>query len=661
MSSRGLPGRRPLQQGGQNGMSLAGIACCCFITGIVSHVGLLTVLPPANGPSSPASRTGPRERVMLSQIDNLQRQLAQRNTEILELRATAPQPLFKVLSVESQKVDAVAAPPVDLLEVLPPHKSDAAPQEPGETYNLGGRPHFTDLSTVGAASQTETSVGSSAGTLSSPNGCEFQGPLPGYLPECSRDPCDIFRSVEAALTACSVQASCGGVTYTGPASSSFELRSGFKPLSSPDGETSYLRRCSGGPADAPPKAEAFATDGTWSHGNVEAKAGLVVVHQKDPLPPWYEPSSDGFVGEDALDDIGSFVEGLPTIYLKVASYRDELCHMSITDAFNRANHPERIFVGVVEQNAQGDVPCLQVDGHRPDWTCPDDPLAPQPTLCRWASHIRLYKQHAKDATGPTFARHVGDRMYRGEYFVLQTDAHMSFVQGWDDDVVGQFDATSNLNAVLTTYPTEVNGALDANFHSKHHTSPVMCATGFTSEGLLRHGSAIEIWPMFGKSPVLEPFWAAGFSFARGHFALRVPYDCCTPMMFQGEEIDIAVRAWTQGYDIYTPHNSVAFHPYSRKSKPPMFWENANAHKGEGMRSARRVQGLIKIGSPPESSYDTTGSSMYGVGIKRSADDFYDLFGIDRMFFSFQLSAQSLCIKPICVKHHPSPLRLFFSK
>jgi len=78
-----------------------------------------------------------------------------------------------------------------------------------------------------------------------------------------------------------------------------------------------------------------------------------------------------------------------------------------------------------------------------------------PTLCRWANHVRLYKQHARDATGPTFARHVGDRLYRGEYFVLQTDAHMTFVQGWDMDITRQFDATGNDRAVLTTYPTEV--------------------------------------------------------------------------------------------------------------------------------------------------------------------------------------------------------------
>jgi hypothetical protein len=40
-----------------------------------------------------------------------------------------------------------------------------------------------------------------------------------------------------------------------------------------------------------------------------------------------------------LDEIGSFVGGRPTIFLKVASYRDELCHITIKDAFEKATHP----------------------------------------------------------------------------------------------------------------------------------------------------------------------------------------------------------------------------------------------------------------------------------------------------------------------------------
>ena len=143
------------------------------------------------------------------------------------------------------------------------------------------------------------------------------------------------------------------------------------------------------------------------------------------------------------------------------------------------------------------------------------------------------------------------------------------------------------------------------------TTPVMCKSEFTGDGLLRHLSAMEIYPPFGPSPVLHPFWAAGISFSRGHFVARVPYDCCLPMMFQGEEISMAARAWSHGYDFYSPVESVVFHPYddrarpladeraeralpsfskryNRKSKPKMFWENANQARRRrgGARSAR---------------------------------------------------------------------------
>ena len=47
-------------------------------------------------------------------------------------------------------------------------------------------------------------------------------------------------------------------------------------------------------------------------------------------------------------------------------------------------------------------------------------------------------------------------------------------------------------------------------------------------------------------PMLHAFWGAGQSFARGHFIVRVPYDPHTPMVFMGEEILVAVKAWTRG-------------------------------------------------------------------------------------------------------------------
>ena len=53
---------------------------------------------------------------------------------------------------------------------------------------------------------------------------------------------------------------------------------------------------------------------------------------------------------------------------------------------------------------------------------------------------------------------------------------------------------------------------------------------------LRHGAQPEEEPVIREGPQLQPFWAAGFSFSRGHFKVQVPYDAYQPMVFQVSDI-----------------------------------------------------------------------------------------------------------------------------
>jgi hypothetical protein len=77
---------------------------------------------------------------------------------------------------------------------------------------------------------------------------------------------------------------------------------------------------------------------------------------------------------------------------------------------------------------------------------------------------------------------------------------------------------------------------------KLHTifrQPIMCNTYYEggAQGLhLRHGSQPERHPKIHGTPQLQPWWAAGYSFSRGHFIVNVPYDYLQPMIFQGEEM-----------------------------------------------------------------------------------------------------------------------------
>jgi len=104
-----------------------------------------------------------------------------------------------------------------------------------------------------------------------------------------------------------------------------------------------------------------------------------------------------------------------TIYVAIASYRDWQCRDTVTSIFSRAQHPERVRVGVVDQIVEGeDGPC-----DAPHQPCKDDPEQP---ICKYKSQLDVFQVEASLSIGPVFARHIGHRLYRGEYYYMQSDA-----------------------------------------------------------------------------------------------------------------------------------------------------------------------------------------------------------------------------------------------
>lgn len=138
--------------------------------------------------------------------------------------------------------------------------------------------------------------------------------------------------------------------------------------------------------------------------------------------------------------IGSKVNGMETIFMVFPSYRDILCSETITSAFSRAEHPGRLFVGVVEQSEPADKGCLDITV-----PCSADP---NQAICKYRNQISVYHMDAHDSTGPVTSRHFGDQLYRGEYFVMQTVSHVQFVRHWDSHIIEQWRETGNEMAVL---------------------------------------------------------------------------------------------------------------------------------------------------------------------------------------------------------------------
>jgi len=329
---------------------------------------------------------------------------------------------------------------------------------------------------------------------------------------------------------------------------------------------------------------------------------------------------------------------LETIFIAIASYRDFQCRQTIESAFIRAKYPQRLRIAVVDQYDHNASP----NDDEPICSQTADPCSTHPNqiLCKYAAQIDFYSMDAKLAVGPVFARHLGQRMYRGEYFAIQSDAHVDFVNDWDESIVEQWKSAKNEMAVLTAYLSDVNDHLDVESGERLvDTRPIMCKSdyeGFGKKKHLRHGQQPEGPAGIKGEPTVEPFWAAGFSFARGHFVVNVPYDQYLPMIFQGEEISLGLRGFTYGYDYYTPEKSICFHYYAKndtsgkRKKVKQFWEHGSLYAGVEAKAMMRLNGIIGMNpkniKPQDWIHDD--QEFYGVGKVRKTEKFFETFGID---------------------------------
>jgi hypothetical protein len=244
---------------------------------------------------------------------------------------------------------------------------------------------------------------------------------------------------------------------------------------------------------------------------------------------------------------------------------------------------------------------------------------------------------------------------------------VTFSKDWDVDIISQQEATKNEMAVLSTYLSDVVGNIDKNGRSLINTRPIMCNTGYEGgqeNKYLRHGSQPEDVPTIHGTPQLQPYWAAGYSFSRGHFVVNVPYDFYQPMIFQGEEMSIGIRGFTIGYDFYVsslvflltvctlynklsnlrmlfplatkaPERSVCFHHYAEgknkaaRNKVPHYWEHTNIYAGTGVKAMYRLLGIVHMNPDIDrNEWDHTEEAKYGIGGARTPELFYNTFGID---------------------------------
>lgn len=119
-----------------------------------------------------------------------------------------------------------------------------------------------------------------------------------------------------------------------------------------------------------------------------------------------------------------------TIWVGIAAFRDNLCGLTLKRLFTKADAPERITVGLVQQNLPGDPDCVQEMCRILTAGDPERGLA----LCRrYTAQVATFNVNANEAEGPLQARSIQSRMVpppladaaaEASSFCMQVDSHM---------------------------------------------------------------------------------------------------------------------------------------------------------------------------------------------------------------------------------------------
>lgn len=247
-----------------------------------------------------------------------------------------------------------------------------------------------------------------------------------------------------------------------------------------------------------------------------------------------------------------------TIFVSIAAYRDLDLLPTIADCLAKARWPGDLRFGVCWQHAADEEAPPALDGGR----------------------MRLLDIPWQDSLGACWARAEVMKLYDGEDWFLQLDSHHRFAEGWDALLLDQVARSGAARPVLTTYGAPFDPAAPL---------PPGVPTTIRFVGYRRDAIPIvQCWlrPDLAErdAPARARFLSGHLLFAPGGFIADVPYD--PSLYFFGEEISLAIRAFTNGYDLFHPSRHIVWHQEPRRVTP-LHWDDHVIAQGLKASAAER--------------------------------------------------------------------------
>jgi hypothetical protein len=253
-----------------------------------------------------------------------------------------------------------------------------------------------------------------------------------------------------------------------------------------------------------------------------------------------------------------------TIFIQIASYRDPQLLPTVKDLLDKAEFPDNLRLGIAWQNNPKD-PWDDIQEYLKD------------------PRFRILDIPYKESEGVCWARNKIQKLYDNEKYTLQIDSHHRFVRGWDTqliDMVKQLQKDGFKKPLITAYIPSFDPDNDPQARVQEPWK--MNFDRFIPEGAVFFLPASFDIEYTKDKPLPARFYSAHFAFSIGKFCKEVPHD--PNYYFHGEEINIAVRAFTHGYDLFHPHKVICWHEYTRKGRTKQWdddprWgeRNATAH------------------------------------------------------------------------------------
>ena len=290
------------------------------------------------------------------------------------------------------------------------------------------------------------------------------------------------------------------------------------------------------------------------------------------------------------------------IFIQIASYRDAQLLPTIKDCMAKAYRPENLVFCIAWQHSAEDA-----------WD----------TLTEYESDPRfiVIDIDYTESKGACWARNMIQQYYDDEEYTLQLDSHHRFVQNWDLELIlmlKQLQYKGNQKPLLTSYLPSFDPTNDPA--GRKMVPWKLDFDRFIPQGVIFFlpGSIDNFETL--TEPIPCRFYSGHFCFTSGEFCREVQHD--PNYYFHGEEISIAVRAYTAGYNLFSPHKLIAWHEYTRQYRKK-HWDDHSDWNTRNNATFVRLKKLLGI-DDFKSDVDL---GIFGLGNVRSLADYERYAGI----------------------------------